>query len=162
MQAPADTLSGSVQVAVTNTNGSSAATTAKLQSVLPGFFRLTEDYITATGSLGGYVAPANLVSGLLTVPAKPGDTILLWGTGFGPTNPGLTAGEVVTNAAPLMNPVRIRIGQAAAQVNYAGVTAVGVYQFNIVVPDLPDGDYPVRADVAGVRTSTVPRLRIQR
>ena len=49
-----------------------------------------------------------------------------------------------------MNPVSIRIGQAAAQVNYAGVTAVGVYQFNIVVPDLPDGDYPVRAGVAGV------------
>ena len=37
-----------------------------------------------------------------------------------------------------------------------------VYQFNVVVPDLPDGDYPVRAEVAGGRTGTTPRLRIQR
>ncbi len=162
VQAPADTLSGTVQVVVTNEVGSSAATTVQLQSVLPGFFRLTEDYVTATDWLGGYIAPANLVSGLLTLPAKPGDTIVLWGTGFGPTNPGLTLGEVVTNAAPLMNPVKIRIGQATAQLNYAGVTGVGVYQFNVVVPDLPNGDYPVRAEVAGVRTSSVPRLRISR
>ena len=39
---------------------------------------------------------------------------------------------------------------------------VGVYQFYVVVPDLPNGDYPVRAEVAGVRTSTTPRQRIQR
>ena len=120
-----------MQVVVTNSSGVSAATTVQLQSVLPGFFRLTEDYVTATDSLGGYVAPANLVSGLLTMPAKPGDTIVLWGTGFGPTNPGLTAGEVVTNAAPLLNPVKIRIGQATAELNYVGVTGVGVYQFNV-------------------------------
>ena len=162
VQAPADSLSGTVQVVVTNASGTSAATTVQLQSVLPGFFRLTEDYVSATDSLGGFVAPANLVSGLLTMPAKPNDTITLWGTGFGPTNPGLRLGEVVTSAAPLMNPVKIRIGESTAQVRYAEVTAVGVYQFNIVVPDLPTGDYPVRAEVAGIRTATVPRLRIQR
>ena len=58
--------------------------------------------------------------------------------------------------------MKIRIGQSTAPVRYAGVTAVGVYQFNVVVPDLPTGDYPVRAEVAGIRTATVPRLRIQR
>lgn len=162
VQAPADTLSGTVQVVVTNANGTSAATTVQLQSVLPGFFRLSEDYVTATDALGGYVGPENLVSGLLTMPARPGDTIVLWGTGFGPTNPAIAAGEAVTNASPLLNPVKIRIGQSTAQVNYAGVTGVGVYQFNVVVPDLPNGDYPVRAEIAGVRTSSVPRLRISR
>jgi protocatechuate 3,4-dioxygenase beta subunit len=162
VQAPADTLSGAVQVVVTNAAGTSASTTVQLQSVLPGFFRLSEDYVTATDAVGGFVGPENLVSGLLTMPAKPGDTIVLWGTGFGPTNPALAEGEVVANASPLLNPVKIRIGQATAQVNYAGVTAVGVYQFNVVVPDLPTGDYPVRAEVAGVRTSSVPRLRIKR
>ena len=34
-------------------------------------------------------------SGLTTVPAKPGDTIILWGTGFGPTIPSAPAGVVV-------------------------------------------------------------------
>ncbi|MBY0505850.1 MAG: hypothetical protein K2X03_18180 [Bryobacteraceae bacterium] len=161
VQAPADSLSGSVQVVVSNANGTSAATSVQLQSVLPGFFRLSEDYITATDALGGYVAPPNLVSGLLTLPAKSGDTITLWGTGFGPTNPGFTAGEVITNARPLMNPVKIRVGQSPALVTYAGVTTAGVYQFNMVVPNLPAGDYPVRAEVAGVRTASVAKLRIQ-
>jgi protocatechuate 3,4-dioxygenase, beta subunit len=162
VQAPADTLSGSVQVVVANSLGASAAATVQLQNALPGFFRLADDYVIATDSGGGYVGPANLVSGLITLPAKPQDTIVLWGTGFGPTNPAVEPGEVMAGSSPLMNPVTIRIGQASAQVLFAGMTAAGLYQFNTVVPDLPDGDYPVVAQVAGVRTASIARLRIQR
>jgi hypothetical protein len=38
----------------------------------------------------------------------------------------------------------------------------GLHQVNITVPDLPDGDHPVTAEVAGVRTTKIVRLRIQR
>ncbi len=162
VQAPADTLSGSVQVVVANSAGASAPTTVQLQTALPGFFRLSDDYVIATDSSGGYVAPANLVTGLITLPAKPQDTIVLWGTGFGPTNPVLNPGEVVANSSPLMNTVTVRIGQSTAQVLYAGITGAGLYQFNTVVPDLPDGDYPIVAEVAGVRTASIARLRIQK
>jgi protocatechuate 3,4-dioxygenase beta subunit len=162
VQAPADSLSGTVQVVVTNSNGTSAATSVSLQSVLPGFFRLTQDYVLATDTRGGYVAPVNIASGTTSLPARPGDIVTLWGTGFGPTNPAYTAGEVLNGAAPLQNPVKIRIGQATATVQYAALASVGVYQFNLVVPDLPNGDYPVTAEVAGIRSGATGRFRIQR
>jgi uncharacterized protein (TIGR03437 family) len=162
VQAPADSLTGAVQVVVSNANGNSPATTVELRSVLPGFFRLAENYVMATDSTGAYLGPANLVSGLATIPARPLDTIVLWGTGFGPTNPAITPGETVGSPSPLLNPVTVRIGQQAAQVLFAGMTDAGVYQFNIAVPDLSNGDYPVVAEVAGVRTSSIARLRVQR
>jgi protocatechuate 3,4-dioxygenase beta subunit len=162
VQAPADTLSGTVQVVVTNAAGTSAPTSVELRSVLPGFFRLADDYVTATDPAGNFVGPSNIVEGLLTVSAKPLDTIVLYGTGFGPTNPAIAPGEVVSGASPLQNPVTIRIGTSEVQVLFAGMTGVGLYQFNIVVPDLPNGDYPVVAQIAGVRTSSIARLRIQR
>jgi protocatechuate 3,4-dioxygenase beta subunit len=162
VQAPADTLSGNAQVVVTNSNGASAATTVQLQAALPGFFRLTQEYVIATDTNGGYIGPSGIIDGLLTVPARPLDTIVLWGTGFGPTNPNVTPGEVAVNASPLLNPVKLRIGQATSQVTYAGLTSAGLYQFNTVVPDLPNGDYPVVAEVAGIRTASASRLRIRR
>src|SRR5207249_9875725 len=150
VQAPADTLSGSVEVVVTNANVASSATSVQLQTALPGIFRLTEDYVIAVDANGGFVGPAGIVSGLVTTPAKPLDTIVLWGTGFGPTNPAVAPGEVVANSCPLLNPVKVRIGQSTAQVLYAGMTGVGLYQLcrcrwmaarcvNTVV-HLPNGD----------------------
>jgi protocatechuate 3,4-dioxygenase beta subunit len=162
VQAPADTLSGSVNVVVANSFGTSSPTAVQLQTILPGLFRLAQEYATATDANGAFVGPVGLVDGLLTTPARPLDTIILWGTGFGPTNPAIAPGEVVSNSSPLLNPVTIRIGPSTAQVLYAGMTGVGLYQFNIIVPDLPSGDYPVVAEVAGVRTPSIARLRIQR
>jgi protocatechuate 3,4-dioxygenase, beta subunit len=160
--APSDTLSGSVPVVVTNANGTSASTTVQLQAALPGFFRLTEEYVIATDANGGYIGPENIATGLLTTPAKPFDAITLWGTGFGPTTPATEPSDVLEAANPLLNPVTLRIGQSTAQVTYAGLTGTGLYQFNLIVPDLPNGDYPVVAQVAGVRTASAARLRIQR
>jgi uncharacterized protein (TIGR03437 family) len=160
--APPDLLSGTVQVVVSNPLGTSNATTVELRDALPGFFRLADEYITATTPDGRYVGPENLLDGVATTPARPLDTVVLWGTGFGPVNPAAIPGETIENARPLLNPVTLRIGHAPAQVLYAGMSSAGVYQLNVVVPDLSDGDYPVFAEVAGVRTASVARLRIQR
>jgi protocatechuate 3,4-dioxygenase beta subunit len=160
--APAETLTGTAEVVVTNASGSSAATPVTLYSALPAFFRLAQSHVTATTSEGAFIGPAGLVEGLTTTPAKPLEAITLWGTGFGPTSPEITPGEVVTNASPLLHPVTVRIGTAQAAVTYAGLTSAGLSQFNIVVPDLPNGDYPVVALINGIRTSSAGRLRIQR
>lgn len=103
---------------------------------------------------GAAWAPAQwgLIGGLVTAPARALDTITLWGTGFGPANPAVAPGEAVANGSPLLNPVKIRIGQSDSLVAYAGITGAGLYQFNVAVPDPPSGDYPLIAEVAGVRT----------
>jgi uncharacterized protein (TIGR03437 family) len=69
---------------------------------------------------------------------------------------------VVTTPAPLANLVKIHIDTVDAEVAYAGLTGAGLYQFNITVPDLPDGDHTVTAQVGGVWTQTFAKLRIQR
>ncbi len=154
VQAPADTASGPVQVTVTTATGTSAPVTVNLQSALPGFFLFPESYIAAVRSDGTYLG--------LAVPAKPGDNVALYGTGFGPTNPVMPAGEVVEGVAPLANQVTIRIDSIIVPTAFAGLTSAGQYQFNVTIPDLPDGDHAVSAEVGGVRTQSLAKIRIQK
>jgi len=155
VQAPSDDATGPVQVTVTTADGTSDPVTATMQALLPGFFRFPQDYVKAIRADGVSIDST-------TVPAKPGDAVALFGTGFGPTDPPVPAGEAFKGSAILSNAVVIRIGTVAADVSFAGLTSAGMYQFNVTIPDLPDGDYPVTAAVAGVRTQSVVRIRIQR
>jgi uncharacterized protein (TIGR03437 family) len=82
-------------------------------------------------------------------PASPGETILIYGTGFGPTDPPVTSGRVFNGAAPTTAPVRLWIGDSEAKVDFAGLVSPGLYQINAVVPDLPPADHPVRVDAGG-------------
>lgn len=162
VQAPDDTANGPVQVTVTNANGASEAFTSTIANYQPGFFLLASEYVAAVRPNGSYVAPEGLIDGLATSPARPGEVISLFGTGFGPSNPALPAGAVVAAPQPLLNSVKINIDTAQVDVQYAGITSAGLYQFNIVVPDLPDGDHSVSASVAGARPPKIGRLRITR
>jgi uncharacterized protein (TIGR03437 family) len=63
------------------------AVAAALSPALFTFSQQGGRYAAAVRADGAYLAPPNLISGLVMVPAKPGDTILLFGTGFGPTIP---------------------------------------------------------------------------
>jgi uncharacterized protein (TIGR03437 family) len=154
VQAPADDSTGPVQVTVTTPDGSSDPATATLQPLLPGFFRVEQDFVKAVRSDGVAIDVAT--------PARPGDEIALSGTGFGSTDPAVPAGQAFEGTAVLSNQVSIRIGTANAALSFAGLTGAGMYRFNLTVPDLADGDYPVTASVAGVRTQSVARIRIQR
>jgi protocatechuate 3,4-dioxygenase beta subunit len=162
VQAPADSATGKVQVSVTNASGSSAAVSVDLNPFMPAFFQLPQEYIAAVRTDGTYIGPSGLVDGVVTVPARPGDQISLFGTGFGPTNPVVPAGEVLNAAAPLSNNVTIQIDSVPAAVSFAGLSSAGLYQFNVTVPDLADGDHSVTATIAGARTQKVARLRIER
>lgn len=89
-----------------------------------------------------FVAPAGAVSGATTRPAKAGDTVVLYGVGFGTVAPYVGAGEIAKQLASLTAPLEIQIGGVTAGVEYAGVAPgyVGLYQINVVVPNVPAGD----------------------
>jgi protocatechuate 3,4-dioxygenase beta subunit len=162
VQAPSDLTSGRVEVVVRNANGTSNTVTTEVQPVMPGFFLFDRYYVAANRADGSFVGPAGLMQGVTTKPAQPGETITIYGTGFGPTTQNVVSGEVFQGATPLTNPIEIRVGSSYAEVRFAGLTGAGLYQFNIVVPQIGDGDHDVRATIAGVRTQPLARLRVQR
>jgi uncharacterized protein (TIGR03437 family) len=120
----------------------------------PARFKVGEkQYVVATRTNGSFVSNGS-IEGIPAAPAVPGETLVLYGVGFGPVNPSSTpiAGQVVTGTPSMTTPIEVRIGDSVAQVGYAGLTPglVGVYQFNITVPaGAPTGDLPLRMTVAG-------------
>jgi uncharacterized protein (TIGR03437 family) len=92
VQAP-DVGNGPVQVVVTTGGGSSTPFAASSQLYSPAFFLWPGNQPVATHLDYSIAAKNGTFSGLTTVPAKPGEVITLWGTGFGPTNPAVPAGQ---------------------------------------------------------------------
>jgi uncharacterized protein (TIGR03437 family) len=82
-------------------------------------------------------------------PVRPGERGPLYPTGFGASRPPVPVDVVFQGPSPLASPVTIRVGEAAAVVEFEGISGVGLYRFNIVVPDVPDGDQSVVAQIGG-------------
>jgi uncharacterized protein (TIGR03437 family) len=83
-----------------------------------------------------YVLPTGAIAGLPSRPAKAGDAITLYGIGFGFVTPDIPAGQVTQLANSLVLPLVVKIGSTIAKVTYAGLApgAVGLYQFNLLIP----------------------------
>jgi plastocyanin len=86
-------------------------------------------------------------------PADAGEVIVLYGTGFGPTNPPTKDGQVVTSPLTLANPVRVLVGGVQAEVMFAGLVGPGLFQINVKIPaGVPSGDAAIVAEVGGARS----------
>jgi uncharacterized protein (TIGR03437 family) len=87
-----------------------------------------------------FVTPAN--------PITAGETIIIYGTGFGWVYPAVPTGTAATGPAVLSGngngtPMSITIGQSVCTVLYAGIApgSVGVYQINCQVgQDVQSGE----------------------
>ncbi len=155
VQAPADSAQGTVPVEVTYNGTTGVAGSVQLLPVSPAFFLWNGKYAVATRADYSLVGPAGLFSGATTVPAKPGDTVILWGTGFGMTTPAVAPGVVPPSAtvANVANAVTVTIGNLPAQVWGAALAPgnAGLYQVALQVPaGAPDGDLAVITTVNGV------------
>jgi uncharacterized protein (TIGR03437 family) len=113
---------------------------------------LTPSGTGAYGS-GSYdlVGPTGYFS-FSTRPVKPGEILELFGVGFGPTKPAVPPGKAYTGAAPTTSPVTMTIGGVNAQVLFSGITEAGLYQFNVIVPNVGAGDQPLVASVGSVQS----------
>ncbi|HEX5430983.1 MAG TPA: hypothetical protein VFW83_03390, partial [Bryobacteraceae bacterium] len=169
VQAPAGTATGPAAVTVTNCAGTSAPYVINEAKFAPGVlappsFNIGgKQYMVAVRSCN----PACTYIGKPDQPAKPGDTIVAYGIGFGDVTPSSPPGIVVgpTELNRLANPLTILFGQTpAAAPAYFGLAPnfVGLYQFNITVPDVPDGDVPVTFEVGGVQTTQTMYVTVHR
>ena len=158
---PPDAIAGPVNVVVTNNGVSSAPYAAQAQPLSPSFFVFDGTHVVGTHLNGTDIGPATLYPGL-TTPAKPGETIVIYGNGFGPTSTPVVSGAATQSGTLSPTPV-ITIGGIQANVRFAGLnTAPGEFQFNVDVPsNLADGDQPITATYNGVSTQAGALLTVQ-
>jgi len=144
---------GPVPVTVTNSNGTSPAATATVVQQAPAFFLWPNSQAVATRQDASLAVKNGTFAGATTVAAKPGDVLILWGTGFGPTTPPVSAGiQVPSDKQYNCSPVTIGLGSASPQVFGCALSPgfAGLYQVAIQVPStMADGDYPIKATVNG-------------
>jgi uncharacterized protein (TIGR03437 family) len=160
--APDDAATGAVQVQVTAAGQSTNSFSVQKNSFSPAFFTIDNGkYVAALHLDYSLVGSLNLIAGVTSTPAQVGETIVMYGTGFGPTSPVTPTGQLVTAPAILANTVQITIGGTVANVSYAGLVGPGLYQFNVVVPNLPSGDAPVLATISGATSQTAVSVTIQ-
>ena len=110
-----------------------------------------------------FVGAPNLIAGVPFRTAKPGDQITGYGIGFGDVTPAITPGIVVGQSNAIPN-LTVRFGDTVATTTFAGLapSAVGLYQFNITVPNLPDGDYQIKVSVGDVAVQQTLFLTVGR
>jgi uncharacterized protein (TIGR03437 family) len=158
---------GPVSVVVTTPSGSSTPVTVTAAVYGPAFFLWPGSQIVATRQDFSLAVKAGTFAGSPTVAAKPGDVLILWATGFGPTSPAPAAGVAVpgdkvysTATAPA-----ITINNVPALVYGAALApgSAGLYQIAIQVPlSLADGDWPIQASIGGVTSPAGAVLTVKR
>lgn len=151
------TTNPAVTIVVVNNGVLSPAMHASINDVQPAI--ITSDGLQAVAVHADY----SLVSS--QNPARPGDAITLYGVGFGPVTPSAITGAAAGAAPPsVISPTpTVGINAHNATILFAGLSpgSVGLYQFNIVVPDgLGIGNLPALINVGG-QISNVFSLPVQ-
>jgi uncharacterized protein (TIGR03437 family) len=141
---------GDVPVTVTTPAGASTPVYVNSEQYGAAFFTWPNNQPVATHIDYTLAAKNGTFTGTTTVPAKPGEVIILWGTGFGPTTPTAPAGVPIP-VSPVYNtasPVAVMIDNVPASVYGTALASgcAGLYEVVVTVPaSLPDGDYTVIA-----------------
>jgi uncharacterized protein (TIGR03437 family) len=157
---------GSVSVTVTTANGTSTAATAISSTVGPAFFTWPNSQPVAThngdnsGGSSAWAVKNGTFAKVTNTPAKPGEVIILWGTGFGPTNPVAPLGVQVPSDKVYYTatPVTVTIGGTSADVYATALSPgfAGLYQVVVTVPPtMANGDFPLIAKINGQSSPTL-------
>jgi uncharacterized protein (TIGR03437 family) len=121
----------------------------------PSSFKVGDyQFVAALHANGTFVANS-AIAGVPESPAAPGETLTIYGLGFGTITGATTtvAGRIAQGLTSTSSPVQFFFDAVEAQVAYRGLTPglVGLYQFNVVVPPgLAGGrDVALRVTVGG-------------
>jgi uncharacterized protein (TIGR03437 family) len=175
-QVPANLPPGPALVTVTNNGRTSAGYRTTVGDAMPGLLSIPAsevgDSLLATFSdTFTFAVPPGVYPIAASRIAKSGDTLVLWGIGFGPTIPDNPAGQIATAADRLQGSLEIWFADKPVPVLYAGHSpgSVGLYEFVVAVPDglgPPEGvsynSVPVTCRLNGVAASQTLSLAIAR
>ena len=148
-QVPDFTGTGPVAVQVDGPNGR-ADGTAALQPASPALFTYAAGGTTFAIAVGTDGRLIGSVPG--TRSAVPGETLQLYATGFGETNPHQPAGRLI-DPAPLTGAVSATVCGQSARVTYAGLVGAGLNQINLVLPSTATGSCAVQLTLGSQQTA---------
>jgi uncharacterized protein (TIGR03437 family) len=176
VQVPALTSAGSATVRVSVNCGTSAeltseAETAPVRAATPELLYLVNNAdgvnpVAAVNAVtGALIAPADAIPG--AAPARPGEVVTIYGSGFGPVTPAIAPGEFPRGVAQVAGGVSLRLGGAevpAADILYVGAApGTVIYQVNFRVPaGAVEGRLPVVLTIAGQSSSPGGYLAVGR
>jgi uncharacterized protein (TIGR03437 family) len=171
VQVPSGVGTGSQQVIVTSANVQGPAASITVNAAEPGLlapasFKIAGTQYTAALYSDGvtFVLPPGAIAGVPSRRAQPGDSITLYGVGFGSVTPSIAAGQIVEASNTLAAPFHLFFGQAEASVLYDGLAPneVGLYQFNVTVPAVPSSDFvPLTFTLNGVSGTQTLYISVQ-
>lgn len=157
---PPNLLPGNTTFAVVNQGLSGPLLTLDLQATAPTLFLST----------GQDAAALHLDDSAITTasPAQPGEIVMLYATGLGPTNPPAETGQLPTAAASLVPESNFQVllnGQPvpAEDILYAGVAPffAGLYQINLQLPGDIAANPEIRLICAGQTSPAQVYLNVQ-
>ncbi len=133
------------------------------------YFQLNADgrnpIVVVNASTGVSVGPSDILGGALT-PARAGDVLTAYASGFGLLSPALATGQIPTGAANTVGPVSVTIGGLAlakSDILYAGAAPGQIIdQLNFRVPaNVAVGNQPIVISIAGVSSPPNAFIAIQ-
>jgi uncharacterized protein (TIGR03437 family) len=153
-QVPSNLTTGTQQLVVSTAAGQSANYSVNVQPTSAG---LLSPSLTFGGK--SYVGAFHSADNTLVTPSSPakvGETIILYGVGFGPVTPAPAAGQLVQSTNSLTTPVTFFFGAAQANTSYFGEIPgyLGLYQFNVVVPNVASNSAVPLTFILGSNNST--------
>jgi uncharacterized protein (TIGR03437 family) len=140
---PPNVFTGTLPVEVIYSNGQRTVPIVEYRPAAPGMFSLAvpggnRRYPVAQFANSiALVAPEGTFPGVETRPAVPGDVIILYATGLGPTVTAPPFGRALTAPLAVADPreyvVQFGAGRTAPA-DYVGMIFAGLYQINVTVP----------------------------
>lgn len=154
---PWNLVPGSATVVVTNGSASSSAAPVTIGEFSPAVFAIGT--MAAVQNVDGSLAqPAGSITGRTTHPAAIGDVVIIYATGLGPVATTPAEGGTPASTTDTLHKPFVSIGGLSAEIQFSGLSPqfVGVYQLNVVVPNVAPGNtVPVQLALGGI---TSPKL----
>jgi uncharacterized protein (TIGR03437 family) len=155
-QLPFEIPLGAATVKVTVNGATSAALSITVSAAAPGIFLVGANRAAATNPDASLNGSSN--------PAAAGSIVTVYFTGAGPLDHAVATGAPAPLDGTLCKStmlVTVTVGGQLADLQFVGLTpgSIGLAQANVVLPDLPSGDYPISIKINGV-SSNAPLISI--
>jgi uncharacterized protein (TIGR03437 family) len=157
---PDNLLPGDVELVVARQGTAGPQAQIALSAAGPGLYEWEPGMIASTHADGSIITQAH--------PAQPGETVVVYGTGLGLTNPDVGGGEISMIPAQIVQLSDFHLWVAGAalastSVDYVGVTpgTPGLYQVNFKLPKQVASNPEIRIAIGSQSSPSGLKLPVQ-